>query len=72
MACAPGFWAFALAGWFGCCGASAQDTAAQEAARRAVVLAQLPPDAAKVLFGREVAPSGRGRRRRSAPMSAGV
>jgi penicillin-insensitive murein endopeptidase len=37
--------------------ALAQDTAAQEAAHRAMVLAQLPPDAAKVLFGREVAPS---------------
>src|SRR4029077_17383673 len=54
---ASGFWAIALAGWFCCCGASAQDTAAQEAARRAAVLAQLPPDAAKVLFGREIAPS---------------
>src|SRR5437764_9084393 len=51
------FWAFVLAGWVGCCcSASAQDTAAQEAARRAMVLAQSPPDAAKVLFGQEVAP----------------
>src|SRR5690348_10225878 len=52
-----GFWVFVLAAWVGCCcSASAQDTAAQEAARRAMVLAQLPPDAAKVLFGREVSP----------------
>ncbi len=33
--------------------ASAQNTAAEEAARCAMVIAQLPPDAAKVLFGRE-------------------
>jgi penicillin-insensitive murein DD-endopeptidase len=37
--------------------ASAQDTAAQEARRRATAIAQLPPDAAKVLFGRETTPS---------------
>lgn len=43
--------------WFGCCAASAQDTAEQEAARRAMVLANSPPDAAKVLFGREATPS---------------
>jgi penicillin-insensitive murein endopeptidase len=49
--------AFVLAAWIGCCSASAQDTAAQEAARRAAVIAQSPPDAAKVLFGREVAPT---------------
>src|SRR5262249_20571540 len=36
---------------------SAQDTAAEEAARRAMVIAQLPPDAAKVLFGRERTPA---------------
>ena len=35
----------------------AQDTAAQEAAHRAEVIAHLPPDAAKVVFGREVTPS---------------
>ncbi len=35
----------------------AQDTAAQEAARRAAVIAHLPPDTAKVVFGREVTPS---------------
>src|SRR5271167_3061533 len=37
--------------------ASAQDTAAEEAARRAMAIAQLPPDAAKVLFGRESTPA---------------
>src|SRR5438128_8940132 len=52
-----GLCVFLLAAWVGCCSASAQDTAAQEAARRAMVLAQSPPDAAKVLFGREVAPT---------------
>ena len=41
-----------------CCGgAVAQDTALQEAARRAAVIANSPPDAAKVLFGREATPS---------------
>src|SRR4029077_6892838 len=39
------------------CGARAQDTAVQEAARRAEVIAHSPPDAAKVLFGREAAPT---------------
>ena len=54
----PCLWVLVLAAWFGfCCNASAQDTAAQEAAHRATVLAQLPPDAAKVLFGREVTPA---------------
>ncbi len=52
-----GFWISVLAAWVGCCSASAQDTATQEAAHRAMVLAQLPPDAAKVLFGREVTPA---------------
>src|SRR5258708_26212309 len=52
-----GLWAFVLAAWVGCCSASAQDTAAQEAARRATVIAHSPPDAAKVLFGREIAPT---------------
>ena len=51
-----GFWISVLAAWAGYCNASAQDTAAQEATRRANVIAQSPPDAAKVLFGREVAP----------------
>jgi penicillin-insensitive murein endopeptidase len=37
--------------------ASAPDTAAQEARRRVTVIAQLPPDAAKVLFGRESTPT---------------
>ena len=36
---------------------SAQDTAAEEALRRAMVMAQLPPDAAKGLFGRESTPA---------------
>lgn len=36
---------------------SAQDTAAEEAQRRAIVMAQLPPDAAKGLFGRESTPA---------------
>jgi penicillin-insensitive murein endopeptidase len=43
-----------------CCGspqASAQDTAGQEAAHRAEVLAHLPRDAAKLLFGRETTPA---------------
>jgi penicillin-insensitive murein DD-endopeptidase len=41
-----------------CCGgAMAQDTAFEEAARRAAVIANSPPDAAKVLFGRETTPS---------------
>src|SRR6266851_7922214 len=50
------FWAFVLAIWSGCGSASAQDTAGQEAARRAMVLAHSPAGAAKVLFGREVTP----------------
>src|SRR5262245_43661440 len=37
--------------------ASAQDTAAQEATRRALVIAQLPPGAAKMLFGLEGTPT---------------
>jgi penicillin-insensitive murein DD-endopeptidase len=37
--------------------ACAQDTAAQEAASRAEVIAHLPPDAARVVFGREATPS---------------
>jgi penicillin-insensitive murein DD-endopeptidase len=51
------FWASALVAWLACCSASAQDTAAQEASRRAEVIAHSPPDAAKVLFGREVTPA---------------
>jgi penicillin-insensitive murein endopeptidase len=46
-----------LAIWLGAGSASAQDTAGQEAARRAMVLAHSPSDAAKVLFGREVTPT---------------
>ena len=41
----------------GCGEASAQDTATEEARRRALVIAHLPPDAAKVLFGREITPA---------------
>ena len=37
--------------------ASAQDTAAEEAPRRDMAIAHLPPDAAKVLFGRESTPA---------------
>jgi penicillin-insensitive murein endopeptidase len=48
---------FVLAIWLGCGSTSAQDTAAQEASRRAMVLAHSPSDAAKVLFGREVTPT---------------
>src|SRR5260370_13703494 len=51
------FRAFVLAIWLGCGSASAQDTAGQEAARRAMVLAHSPSDAAKVLFGREATPT---------------
>src|ERR1700747_2934956 len=53
-----GLGAFVLAAWFGFfCNCSAPGPPGQEAAHRAAVLAQLPPDAAKVLFGREVAPT---------------
>lgn len=38
-------------------GARAQDTAAEESAHRAAVLATLPQDAAKRVFGRETAPA---------------
>jgi penicillin-insensitive murein DD-endopeptidase len=38
-------------------GVKAQDTAGQEAAHRAEAIAHLPPDAAKVLFGRESTPA---------------
>src|SRR5215469_14233698 len=37
--------------------AVAQDTAAQEAAHRAELIAHLPHDAAKLVFGRETAPA---------------
>jgi penicillin-insensitive murein DD-endopeptidase len=39
------------------CSARAQDTAMQEAAHRAEVLAHLPHDAAKLVFGREATPA---------------
>ncbi len=51
-----GFGILLLVAWLGCSAASAQDTAMQEATHRAEVLAQLPRDAAKVLFGREATP----------------
>jgi hypothetical protein len=41
----------------GCGEAFAQDTASEEAARRASVLAHLPPDAAQRFFGNETAPA---------------
>jgi penicillin-insensitive murein endopeptidase len=41
----------------GCGNAFAQDTAAEEAAHRATVLAHLPPDAAQRVFGSEAAPA---------------
>ena len=37
--------------------ASAQDVTAEKAMRSAMVIAQLPPDAAKVVFGRESTPA---------------
>jgi murein endopeptidase len=37
--------------------ALAQDTAAEEVVRRAMTIAELPPDAAKVMFGRENTPT---------------
>jgi penicillin-insensitive murein endopeptidase len=43
--------------WFGSSKARAQDTAAEEAAHRAEVVAHLPHDAAKLLFGREATPA---------------
>jgi penicillin-insensitive murein DD-endopeptidase len=49
--------ALVLALWFGGTVARGQDTAAQEAARPAEVIAHLPRDAAKLLFGREATPA---------------
>jgi penicillin-insensitive murein DD-endopeptidase len=48
-------WLLALGA--GCGSALAQDTAAEEAAHRATVLARLPPDAAQRVFGRETTPA---------------
>jgi penicillin-insensitive murein endopeptidase len=56
-----GLWLCGMLTFLACAGrgeALAQDTAAQEAHHRATVIAQLPPDAAKVLFGRESTPTG--------------
>ena len=55
-----GLWLCGMLTFLACAGrgeALAQDTAAQEAHHRATVIAQLPPDAAKVLFGRESTPT---------------
>src|SRR5437867_3936099 len=54
--------AAAFCGWlllFGasCGGAAAQDNAAEEAARRVAVLAHLPADAAKRVFGSKTTPA---------------
>ncbi len=46
----------ALALWGGCGPGAAQENAAQEAARRAAVLAELPRDAAQRVFGLETTP----------------
>jgi penicillin-insensitive murein DD-endopeptidase len=54
---AAAFCALALAIGAGAVTAGAQDTASEEAAHRAEVIAHLPPDAAKLLFGREVRPT---------------
>jgi len=48
---------FTLLACFGRVEAWAQDTAAEEAAHRAMVIAQFPPGAAQVLFGRESMPA---------------
>src|SRR5438309_10102560 len=54
--------AVAFCGWLlllgaGCYSAAAQDSATQEAARRAAVLAHLPPDAAQRVFGGKATPA---------------
>jgi penicillin-insensitive murein endopeptidase len=54
---AAAFCALVLAIGFGSGAAAAQDTAAEEAAHRAEVIAHLPHDAAKLLFGRETTPA---------------
>lgn len=46
-----------IALWAGCGNAAAQDTAAEEAAHRAAVLARLPQGAAQRVFGRETTPA---------------
>src|SRR5215469_9170688 len=50
-------WVFTLLACFGRVQAWAQDTAAEEAAHRAMAIAQFPPGAAQVLFGRESMPA---------------
>jgi penicillin-insensitive murein DD-endopeptidase len=54
---ATAFCALAVVLYLGCGRVSAQDTAAEEAVHRAEVIAHLPPDAAKLLFGRETTPA---------------
>src|SRR6516165_11859783 len=55
--CAGAFCGLVLALCFASGVSRAQDTAAEEAAHRAEVIAHLPHDAAKLLFGRETAPA---------------
>ena len=55
--CAGSFCGLVLALCFASGVSRAQDTAAEEAAHRAEVIAHLPHDAAKLLFGRETAPA---------------
>ena len=50
-------WLLLLTRALGCGDAFAQDTASEEAARRASVLAHLPSDAAQRVFGNETAPA---------------
>jgi penicillin-insensitive murein endopeptidase len=49
--------ALLVAARLACADAAAQDTATQEAAHRLEVIAHSPPNAAKVLFGREITPA---------------
>jgi len=68
LACQPGplsvICAFVLAFWVELSVAVAQDTAAEEATHRAEVIAHLPHDAAKLLFGRNHTRAGPGRSHR--------
>lgn len=57
LAIAPLICAIVLALWLDGGAARAQDTALEEAAHRAEVIAHLPPDAAKLVFGRETSPA---------------
>jgi penicillin-insensitive murein DD-endopeptidase len=51
------FWTWLVTLVLGCGNACAQDTAAEEAAHRAAVLARLPPDAAQRLFSSQTTPA---------------